>query len=63
MYYFYLFQKLFSQVGALEVCRVDQDNFGRSLTTATVIYHSAQNATDAISSMNKHKIMNSIITV
>lgn len=45
------------------MCRVDQDNFGRSLTTATVVYYSAENAELAIEKLNKTKIMNSIINV
>lgn len=47
----------------MEVCRIDQDNFGRSMMTATVIYHSADSARQAIQSLNRSKIMNSMITV
>ena len=42
---------------------MDQDNFGRSLTTATVVYHSAQHAQAAQREFNQNKIMNSTITV
>jgi hypothetical protein len=38
---------LFNKQGALELCKVDEDNFGRSLTTATVVYHNAQHAQTA----------------
>lgn len=56
-------QKLFAEQGALEVCRIDQDNFGRSMMTGTVIYHSADSARQAIQALNRSKIMNSMITV
>lgn len=54
---------MFNKLGALDVCKVDQDNFGRSLTTATVVYHSAQSAQEAKREFNNHKIMNSTISV
>lgn len=38
---------MFNKQGALDLCKIDQDNFGRSLTTATVVYHSVQNAQSA----------------
>ena len=59
----YLIQKLFNTHGALEKCLIEQDNFGRSLTTAIVRYHSADSAKNAITNLNQHKIMNSILTV
>ena len=54
---------MFNKLGALDVCKVDQDNFGRSLTTATVVYHNAQSAQQAQQEFNNHKIMNSTISV
>ena len=54
---------MFNKQGALDFCRVDQDNFGRSLTTATVVYHSAQNAQAAKREFDGQKILNSTISV
>lgn len=56
-------QKLFLSHGALEKCLIEQDNFGRSLTTAIVRYHSAESANNAMAGLNQHKVMNSILTV
>jgi RNA recognition motif-containing protein len=47
----------------LEKCLIEQDNFGRSLTTAIVKYHSPESARSAIQNLNRHKIMNCILTV
>lgn len=58
-----LIQKLFGAQGALEKCLIELDNFGRSLTTAIVRYHTAESAKNAIQALNQHKIMNSILTV
>jgi RNA recognition motif-containing protein len=55
--------KLFSTEGALEKCLIEQDNFGRSMTTAIVKYHNASSAKSAIANLNQHKVMNSILTV
>jgi RNA recognition motif-containing protein len=49
--------------GSLEKCRVDQDDFGRSMTTATVLFRSEDGARNAIQKLNKSKILNSVITV
>lgn len=59
----YLRQKLFATEGALEKCLIEQDNFGRSLTTAIVKYHNPESARSAIQNLNRHKIMNCILTV
>lgn len=56
-------QKLFMEHGSLEKCRIDQDDFGRSMTTATILYRSEEGARNAIQSLNKSKILNSVITV
>ena len=61
--FFSLFQKLFATEGALEKCHIEQDNFGRTLTTAIVKYHDPQSAKQAIQNLNKHKIMNCVLTV
>ena len=55
--------KLFMEHGSLEKCRVDQDDFGRSMTTATVLYREVEGARNAIQNLNKTKILNSVITV
>jgi RNA recognition motif-containing protein len=49
--------------GSLEKCRIDQDDFGRSMTTATVLFRSEDGARNAIQKLNKSKILNSVITV
>ncbi len=49
--------------GSLEKCRIDQDDFGRSMTTATVLYREEEGARNAIQQLNKSKILNSVITV
>lgn len=51
------------QQGTLEKCRIDQDEFGRSKTTAIVIYHSEDSARNAIQNLNGIKIENSVIAV
>ncbi len=56
-------QKLFATEGALEKCLIEVDNFGRSLTTAIVKYHSTESARSAIQNINRHKIMNCVLTV
>lgn len=56
-------QKLFAEQGALEFCRIDQDNFGRSMMTGTILYHSKDSAHNAIQNLNRTKILNSMITV
>lgn len=56
-------KKLFAAEGALEKCLIEQDNFGRSLTTAIVKYHSPDSARTAIQNYNRHKIMNCVLTV
>ena len=55
--------KLFMEHGSLEKCRIDQDDFGRSMTTATVLYREEDGARNAIQKLNKSKILNSVITV
>jgi RNA recognition motif-containing protein len=47
----------------MEKCLIEQDNFGRTLTTAIVKYHSPESAASAISNLNRHKIMNCVLTV
>ena len=47
----------------MEKCLIEQDNFGRTLTTAIVKYHSADHARGAIANINRHKIMNCVLTV
>ena len=42
---------------------MDEDNFGRSLTTATVIYHNSQLAQVAKRELDGYKILNSTISV
>jgi RNA recognition motif-containing protein len=49
--------------GSLEKCRIDQDDFGRSMTTATILYREQEGARNAIQNLNKMKILNSVITV
>lgn len=56
-------QKLFAAEGALEKCLIEQDNFGRSLTTAIVKYHGADSAQNAIQRLNRLKVMNCVLTV
>ena len=54
---------MFAAEGALEKCLIEQDNFGRTLTTAIVKYHDPLSAKNAIQNLNRHKIMNCILTV
>ena len=39
------------------------DDYGRSLTTATVIFFDSENAKTAKNSLNQSKILNSLLTV
>lgn len=54
---------MFNKQGALDLCKVDQDNFGWSLTTASVVYHSVQNAQTDKREFDGQKILNSTISV
>jgi RNA recognition motif-containing protein len=56
-------KKLFAAEGSLEKCLIEQDNFGRSLATAIVKYHNTEAAKSAIHNLNRHKIMNCVLTV
>jgi RNA recognition motif-containing protein len=54
---------MFAAEGALEKCHIEVDNFGRSLNTAIVKYHSPESARSAIQNLNRHKINNCVLTV
>ena len=56
-------KKLFAAEGALEKCVIEQDNFGRTLTTAIVKYYSPESARSAIQNLNRHRVMNGVLTV
>lgn len=47
----------------MEKCHIEQDNFGRTLTTAIVKYYEPLSAKNAIQNLNRHKIMNCVLTV
>jgi RNA recognition motif-containing protein len=47
----------------MEKCHIEQDNFGRTLTTAIVKYYEPDSARSAIQNLNRHKIMNCVLTV
>jgi RNA recognition motif-containing protein len=57
------FNDLFRAHGALEACRILQDEFGRSRFEGIVRYHDEANCDRAIKALHEQKVKDCLITV